>query len=151
MFDAPPLASDMDPAQQYPFIHKHMGHLFDKKRLLIGYATVPPRPSRSRNTSTSSVASEAGAAASWVEQEMSYEHAQERSSGVISSTVAYGQERRRKNSDGDGELGTNLHDFLISLMIRWIDTDLRVLDLRYRSRSIDPSYQPNKEVCCKPE
>ncbi|KAL8560129.1 hypothetical protein ACOMHN_021625 [Nucella lapillus] len=50
----PPLTCDTaDPAQQYPFIHKHMGHLFDKKRLLIGYASTIQPVRHSRDVSTS--------------------------------------------------------------------------------------------------
>ncbi|XP_076445766.1 uncharacterized protein LOC143283415 [Babylonia areolata] len=46
-------AADTDPAQQYPFIHKHMGHLFDKKRLLIGYASSSSPVRQHRDVSTS--------------------------------------------------------------------------------------------------
>nr|KAG5706974.1 hypothetical protein BaRGS_021480 [Batillaria attramentaria] len=47
VFDASSTAPDAEPSSQYPFILKHAGYLFDKKRLLIGYAT--GAPSRSRN------------------------------------------------------------------------------------------------------
>ncbi|XP_070189983.1 pneumococcal serine-rich repeat protein-like isoform X2 [Littorina saxatilis] len=130
-FEAPAIStSDVDAAQQYPFIHKHMGHLFDKKRLLIGYATSPAKSSRSRHTSSSSssvaseagpppakpcrsrnvsgssVTSEAGAAAS-LEEEVSFAQAQAVSRPLseissASATVTCSQQRRRKNSDGDG-------------------------------------------------
>ena len=111
VFDDTSSASDLDPAQQYPFIHKHVGHLFDKKRLLIGYATGPAGTSRSRNASTSSsVASEAGAAASVPEEDVNFEHAHAKPSAGISTAPApavCSQERRRKNSDGDGERDLN--------------------------------------------
>ncbi|XP_025099040.1 JNK-interacting protein 1-like isoform X2 [Pomacea canaliculata] len=83
-------------ASQYPFILKHVGHLFDKKRLLVGYN---PTPSRSRNISTSS---ETGAGAS-LEEETASAHAKTRASSSSSSTLSWcSGQRRRKNSDGDG-------------------------------------------------
>ncbi|KAL8579538.1 hypothetical protein ACOMHN_025491 [Nucella lapillus] len=81
---SPSSSSQERAAQQYPYIHKHVSHLFDKKRLLIGYASSGPARSacRSRETSVSSVtsrsrhvstssrgASEAAAAASGEEEE----------------------------------------------------------------------------------
>ncbi|PVD29185.1 hypothetical protein C0Q70_11782 [Pomacea canaliculata] len=82
-------------ASQYPFILKHVGHLFDKKRLLVGYN---PTPSRSRNISTSS---ETGAGAS-LEEETASAHAKTRASSSSSSTLSWcSGQRRRKNSDGD--------------------------------------------------
>jgi hypothetical protein len=41
VFDESSAADDVteyDPSQQYPYLHKHMGYLFDKKRLIIGVA-----------------------------------------------------------------------------------------------------------------
>lgn len=127
----PPSTSDTDPAQQYPYIHKHMGHLFDKKRLLIGYASIQPirqrdvstspcrsgySSSRSRHVSAASTASEAATSAEETlyvtkmedrpgsdgEEEVIRVCMDDEPDGAASAMVIYGQKRRRKNSDGDG-------------------------------------------------
>ncbi|XP_076466167.1 uncharacterized protein LOC143297634 [Babylonia areolata] len=147
-------AHEVNAAQQYPYIHKHVAHLFDKKRLLIGYASSSSGPTtrsreasqssvvsgRSRTVSTSSVLSEAGAAASVEEEEEEEVEAQAPSSSQDVEVTHRGMHRfiPRHADEVHVGIGDPLH-----VIREYDDLWCEGINLRSGERGIFPAMYAN--------